>query len=42
VPSAETNFDLERLRFPADRRRAFSAIAHERIGLIVYRRRGWI
>ena len=42
VPAAETNFDLERLRFPAERRRAFSTIAHERIGIIVYRRRGWI
>jgi uncharacterized SAM-binding protein YcdF (DUF218 family) len=42
VPSRETNFDLEALRRPADRRRAFAAIAHERLGLVVYRRRGWI
>ena len=42
VPSVETNFDLETLRWPGDRRRAFSAIAHERLGLVVYRRRGWI
>lgn len=42
VPAVETNFDLERLRFPGDRRRAFGPIAHERVGLIVYRRRGWI
>jgi uncharacterized SAM-binding protein YcdF (DUF218 family) len=42
VPAVETNFDLERLRHPGDRRRAFAAIAHERIGLVVYRRRGWI
>jgi uncharacterized SAM-binding protein YcdF (DUF218 family) len=42
VPALETNFDLERLRFPGDRRRAFGAIAHERIGLLLYRRRGWI
>jgi uncharacterized SAM-binding protein YcdF (DUF218 family) len=42
VPSIETNFDLERLRHPGDRRRAFGAIAHERLGLVVYRRRGWI
>ena len=42
VPAAETNFDLENLRFPGDRRRAFSTIAHERIGLVVYRRRGWV
>jgi uncharacterized SAM-binding protein YcdF (DUF218 family) len=42
VPSAETRFDLERLRRPGDRREAFAAIAHERVGLLVYRRRGWI
>jgi uncharacterized SAM-binding protein YcdF (DUF218 family) len=42
VPAVETNFDLERLRFPGDRRRAFSVIAHEQVGLLVYRRRGWI
>ena len=42
VPAVETNFDLETLRFPGDRRRAFAAIAHERVGLLVYRRRGWI
>jgi uncharacterized SAM-binding protein YcdF (DUF218 family) len=42
VPSVETNFDLERLHFPGDRRKAFGVIAHERIGLVVYRRRGWI
>jgi len=42
VPGVETNFDLERLRYPGDRRRAFGPIAHERIGLLVYRRRGWI
>jgi uncharacterized SAM-binding protein YcdF (DUF218 family) len=42
VPAIETNFDLETLRFPADRRRGFSPVAHERLGLVVYRRRGWI
>jgi uncharacterized SAM-binding protein YcdF (DUF218 family) len=42
VPSIETRFDLERLSWPGDRREGFSAIAHERIGLVVYRRRGWI
>jgi len=42
VPAVETSFDLENLRFPGDRRRAFGPIAHERIGLLVYRRRGWI
>jgi uncharacterized SAM-binding protein YcdF (DUF218 family) len=42
VPSVETRFDLERLDLPGDRRRAFAAVAHERIGLAVYRRRGWL
>ena len=42
VPSIETNFDLERLPTAADRRRGFPSAAHERIGLLVYRRRGWI
>jgi uncharacterized SAM-binding protein YcdF (DUF218 family) len=42
VPAVETNFDLERLYHPGDRRRAFAPIAHERVGLVVYRRRGWI
>ena len=41
-PSVETRFDLERLHWPGERREAFAAIAHERIGLVVYRRRGWI
>jgi len=42
APAIETNFDLERLVWPDDRRQAFAAIAHERIGLLVYRHRGWI
>jgi uncharacterized SAM-binding protein YcdF (DUF218 family) len=42
VPSVETRFDLERLRWPGDRREAFSAIAKERLGYVVYRRRGWV
>ena len=42
VPAVETRFDLERLRWPEDRRSAFSTVAHERVGLFVYRRRGWI
>ncbi|HXK12717.1 MAG TPA: YdcF family protein [Vicinamibacteria bacterium] len=42
VPSIETRFDLGRLHWPVDRRLAFAAIAHERVGLFVYRRRGWI
>lgn len=42
VPSVETRFDLEGLDQPGDRREAFAAIAHERVGLFVYRRRGFI
>jgi uncharacterized SAM-binding protein YcdF (DUF218 family) len=42
VPAIETEFDLEGLGFPADRRAAFGALAHEWLGLYVYRRRGWI
>jgi uncharacterized SAM-binding protein YcdF (DUF218 family) len=42
VPSIETNFDLERLERPDDRREAFGKLLHERVGLFVYRRRGWI
>jgi uncharacterized SAM-binding protein YcdF (DUF218 family) len=42
VPSVETRFDLERLHWPGDRREAFAAIAHERVGLLLYRRRGWV
>ncbi len=42
VPSIETRFDLERLHWPGDRREAFAPIAHERLGLVYYRRKGWI
>jgi uncharacterized SAM-binding protein YcdF (DUF218 family) len=42
VPSVETRFDLERLHWPGDRREAFGAIAHERLGFVVYKRRGWV
>ena len=42
VPAIETSFDLERLEFPGDRRESFSNLAHEHLGLIVYRYRGWI
>ncbi len=41
-PSIEVLFDLERLEQPDDRIRAFSSLAHERLGLWVYARRGWI
>lgn len=42
VPSIETRYDLEGLESPGDRRRAFGSVAHERIGLVVYARRGWL
>ncbi len=42
VPAAETSYDLGTLDEPGDRRRAFRSILHERIGLLVYARRGWI
>jgi len=42
TPSIETLFDIENLDRPEERLRAFGAIIHERVGLIVYRRRGWI
>ncbi len=42
VPSVETRYDLETLDHAADRRRGFGSILHERIGLLVYDRRGWI
>ncbi len=42
VPAIETDFDLETLDRPGDRRSAFGPVAHERLGLFVYRRRGWM
>ena len=42
TPSRETRFDLENLDRPEERLLAFGAIIHERLGLFVYRRRGWI
>jgi uncharacterized SAM-binding protein YcdF (DUF218 family) len=41
-PSAETEFDADNLERPADRRLAFSSATHERIGLWLYRQRGWL
>jgi uncharacterized SAM-binding protein YcdF (DUF218 family) len=41
-PSVETRYDLERLDQPGDRLMAFSSVMHERVGLWVYARRGWI
>jgi uncharacterized SAM-binding protein YcdF (DUF218 family) len=42
VPAVETRYDIEVLDRPGERREAFGAIAHERAGILVYRRRGWI
>ena len=41
-PSVETRFDVENLERSEERRIAFSYAIHERIGLWVYRQRGWI
>src|SRR5262249_41914087 len=45
VPSLEVMFDLENLdrgETVDDRFHAFASIVHERLGLFLYRRRGWI
>lgn len=42
APSLETRFDLHFLNRPSDRLRAFGSVLHERIGLWVYRWRGWV
>ena len=42
APARETRFDLENLDRPEERLQAFGAIIHERLGILVYRRRGWI
>jgi uncharacterized SAM-binding protein YcdF (DUF218 family) len=39
-PSVETWFDLQSLDTTDDRLRGFSSVVHERLGLLVYRRRG--
>jgi uncharacterized SAM-binding protein YcdF (DUF218 family) len=41
-PCAETRYDIETLITPADRLMAFGSLMHERLGLWVYARRGWI
>ena len=41
-PSRETRFDLETLDRSEERLDAFGSIIHERLGILVYRRRGWI
>ncbi len=42
APARETRFDIETLDRPEERLLAFGAIIHERLGIFVYRRRGWI
>lgn len=41
-PARETRFDLETLDQPEERLASFGSIIHERLGIVVYRRRGWI
>lgn len=41
-PATETRFDLERLSEPDERLFAFGTLLHERVGIQVYRWRGWI
>ena len=41
-PSTETRFDLATLDTWNDRLAAFGSVMHERLGLFVYARRGWI
>ena len=42
APSRETRFDVETLDRPEERLMAFGSIIHERLGILVYRWRGWI
>ncbi len=42
VPCLEARYDLEALPEPRERLDAFGAALHERLGLWVYARRGWI
>jgi uncharacterized SAM-binding protein YcdF (DUF218 family) len=41
-PAMETRYDLERLDRPGERVTSFASILHERIGLWLYARRGWL
>jgi uncharacterized SAM-binding protein YcdF (DUF218 family) len=41
-PCTETRYDIETLDRADERLAAFSSVMHERIGLWVYKRRGWI
>jgi uncharacterized SAM-binding protein YcdF (DUF218 family) len=42
VPAVEPRFDLETLDRPSERLQAFGSVIHERVGRLVYERRGWI
>lgn len=42
TPARETRFDLETLDRPEERLMSFGSIIHERLGILVYRWRGWI
>jgi uncharacterized SAM-binding protein YcdF (DUF218 family) len=41
-PSVETSYDVKELAGSDERRRAFSAAIHERIGLLLYGWKGWL
>lgn len=41
-PAKETRFDLETLDRAEERLQSFGSIIHERLGIFVYRQRGWI
>ncbi len=42
VPAVETRYDVETFDRAGERLRAFGPVLHERLGLLVYRHRGWI
>lgn len=42
TPAGETAFDLENLDRAEERLHAFGPAIHERVGILVYRQRGWI
>ena len=41
-PAPETEYDLQTLERPMERFAAFRAMLHERLGLWLYERRGWL
>jgi uncharacterized SAM-binding protein YcdF (DUF218 family) len=42
TPAIETRFDLQTLDRAEERLASFGSIIHERLGIFVYRKRGWI